>query len=467
MVGAGRVQLFLQFIVETTLLFLFSTILALILIYLLVPLFNQVSGKELIVNYSDPQIWKVIGITILATLIISSIYPAVLLSSFEPLKALKGKLSARISDAVFRKALVVLQFGFSMILICGTLVIGKQLSYIRSKQLGYDKDHVLAMGLIEMGKHFDAVKAELMKQPGITNVTCATSNIINYDGHTGDNNWDGKEKGETLMLCPIGIDKDFLSFFKMELKEGSGFTGSPGDSMHFILNETAIKAARIKDPIGKKFKLWQTEGTIVGVVKDFHFASMRHKIEPLIFYAKSPGYGRLYIKTTGNDAPKAIAAAETQWKKYNAGFTFNYTFLDEAFNNLYKSEQRTGFLYQLFAAIAVFISCLGLLGLAAYTAQVRTREIGIRKVLGASVPGIIRLLTGDFIKLVMIAIVVATPVAWYVMNKWLQDFAYKINIGWTVFAVAGFIAVLVALFAVSFQSIRAAIANPVKSLRTE
>jgi putative ABC transport system permease protein len=467
-VGAGRFQLFMQFIVETALLFLLSTLFSLVLIYILVPLFNQVSGKELVVNYSDYHIWKIIALTIMGTLIVSSIYPAILLSSFEPLKALKGKISARISDAFFRKALVIVQFGFSMILITGTLIIGQQLSYIRSKQLGYDKDHVLSMNMIQMASHFDAVKAELLKQPGVTNVTRATNNIIQYGGRTGDNSWDGKENGETLMLSPFGIDKNYFDFFKMNLVAGSGFAGLPSDSMHFILNETAVKNARIKDPIGKRFKLWKTEGTIVGVVKDFHFASMREKIEPAIFYSENkPTFGRIYIKTTGKDAPKAIAAAEAEWKKYNTGFTFNYAFLDEAFNNLYKSEQRTGFLYELFAAIAVFISCLGLLGLAAYTAQVRTREIGIRKVLGASVPGIIRLLAGDFIKLVLIAIVIATPVAWYVMNKWLQDFAYKINIGWAVFLSAGIIAILVALFTISFQSIRAAVANPVKSLRTE
>jgi putative ABC transport system permease protein len=354
-----------------------------------------------------------------------------------------------------------------MVLITGTLIIGNQLSYIRSKKLGYDKDHVLSCNMIEMRNHFDAVKADLMSQPGISNVTWASVDIIQYGGHTGDNSWDGKEKGETLMLSPMGIDKDFISFFKIQMKEGSGFTGTVSDSTHFILNEAAVKAARIKDPIGKKFKLWQTEGTIIGVVKDFHFASMREKIDPAIFHYEPNKYGQLYIKTTGKDAPKAIAALETEWKKYNAGFPFTYAFLDETFNNLYQSEQRTGLLFNIFAAIAIFISCLGLLGLAAYTAQIRTREIGVRKVLGASIPGIIRLLASDFIKLVLIAIVIATPVSWYVMNKWLQDFAYKINIGWVVFILSGLVAILIALFTISFQSVKAALANPVKSLRTE
>jgi putative ABC transport system permease protein len=467
-VGAARLQLFLQFIVETTILFLFATTLAIVLVYLLMPFFNQVSGKELVINFADYHIWQVVLLTILGTLILSSIYPAILLSSFEPIKALKGRISANISDAAFRKILVIVQFTFSVLLITGTIIIGKQLSYVRSIQLGYDKDHVLSFSMINMRGHVDAVKADMMHKPGVINVTAAGANIVHYGGQTGNNSWDGKQPGETLMLSPIQIDKDFISFFKMQLAAGNGFTGAVADSMHFILNETAVKAARIKDPVGKKFSLQGTDGTIIGVAKDFHFASMREKIQPAIFfYRPAFNYGRIYLKTTGADAPKAIAAAGAEWKKYNAGFPVDYTFLDDDYNSLYKDEQQTGLLFNIFAGIAIFISCLGLFGLATYTAQVRTREIGVRKVLGASVSGIMQLLAIDFIKLVVIAIVVAVPLSWYVMNKWLQDFAYKINIGWSVFVIAGFIAIFIAVLTISFQSIRAALANPVKALRNE
>ena len=466
-VGAARMQLFMQFIIETALLFIFAAAVALMLVYVLMPSFNTISGKELKVNFTDYHIWQIIFVAIFGTLIISSIYPAILLSSFEPLKALKGKMSAKISDALFRKILVVVQFSFSVILITGTIIIGKQLSYVRSMQLGYDKDHVLGVHMINMRKHYDAVKADLLKQPGIINITSADADIVNYGGQTGDNNWDGKLPGETLMLCPIGIDKDFIPFFKLKITEGSAFTGAVSDSVHFIMNETAVKAARLTNPVGHKFTMHGVAGTIIGVAKDFHFTSMREKIQPAIFYYRPSGYYKIYLKTTGADASKAIAAVETEWKKYNAGFDFEFSFLDDEYNNLYKSESRTGVLYNIFAAIAIFISCLGLLGLAAYTAQVRTREIGVRKVLGASVSGIIRLLAVDFIMLVLIAIVIAVPVSWYAMNRWLQDFAYKINIGWTVFFVAGFIAIFIAMLTISFQSIKAALANPVKSLRTE
>jgi putative ABC transport system permease protein len=466
-VGAARIQLFLQFIVETALLFVLAAGLSIGLMYILMPAFNHISGKQLVLDFSNFHIWKVILLTIAGTLVASSIYPALLLSSFEPLKALKGKIAARISDKVFRKALVVIQFAVSVVLIAGTLVIGGQLKYIRSRELGYDKEHVLSFPMREMNAHFDAVKSGLMKQPGVADVTRASSNIVRIGGQSGDNYWDGKEKGETMMVHPLSIDRDFVPFFKMKMEQGDNFTGAIADSAHFILNETAVKTARIKDPIGKKFKLWQREGTIIGVMKDFHFSSMKNKIEPVVLYYSPTDMARIYIKTTGKDAPKAIAAAEREWKQYNAGFPFAYAFLDETFNNLYQSEQRTGTLFNVFAAIAILISCLGLLGLAAYTAQIRTREIGVRKVLGASLPAIIRLLATDFIKLVFIAIVIAIPVSWYVMNKWLQDFAYKINLGWTVFLVAGLTAIGIALVTISFQSVKAALSNPVKSLRTE
>ncbi|MGN6419625.1 MAG: ABC transporter permease [Pseudobacter sp.] len=467
-VGAARWQLFMQFVAETALLFLGATIIALMLVSLLTPYFNQVSGKQLVVNFLDPQVWTVIGITIAGTLLLSGIYPALLLSSFDPLKALRGKITARVSDAVFRKALVVVQFSFSMILITGTIIVGDQLSYMRSKEMGFNKEHVFSMSLINMSGHLDAIRASLMKQPGITGVIWSSEAITNNWEQTGDNYWEGKMPGETMMISPMSVNQDFIPFFGMKLVAGKNFSGAVADSMHFILNETAVKAARLENPIGAKFKLWNTMGTVIGVVKDFHFQSLRQSIKPAIFQYRKPNhFGQLYIKTTGQDAPKALAAAEAVWKQYNTGFDFSYNFLDDSYKSLYKSEIRTGSLYNIFSMIAILISCLGLLGLVAYTAQVRTREIGVRKVLGATVPNIIRILAGDFIRLVGIGVVMAIPISWYVMNKWLEQFAYRTGIGWQVFAIAGITAFVIAIVTVSFQSIRAALANPVKSLRSE
>ncbi|GAB3336174.1 ABC transporter permease [Larkinella ripae] len=466
-VGAAKRQLFLQFIVETALLFTLSAGLAIGLMSTLMPFYNQLTGKELTIDFTDAHIWLVIGFTIAGTLLASSIYPALLLSSFEPLKVLKGKVSARLTDAVFRKMLVITQFAVTVILISGTLIISNQLDYIRSKDLGYDKTHVFAFFQREMAPHFDAVKADLLQQPGVVGVARGNNNIVELGSQTGSNSWDGKEPGETMMIRPMAVDEEFVPFFKMTMQQGANFTGGVADSLHFILNETAVKAARIKDPIGKRFKLWDREGTIVGVVKDFHFATMKQKIEPSVLYYEPRHAGRIYIKTTGKDAPEAIAAAERLWKRYNPDYPFNYAFLDQTFDNLYKGEQRTGTLFTVFATIAILISCLGLFGLVAYTAQVRTREIGVRKVLGASVLGIIQLLAKDFVKLVLIAIVIAVPVAWYAMDQWLAGFAYRIAVQWWMFAGAGLLALTIALLTVSFQSIKAAVVNPVKSLRSE
>jgi putative ABC transport system permease protein len=466
-IGAAKIQLFIQFLVETALLFLIASLFALFAIYLLLPVFNQLADKQLLFNLLDPHIWLVIAITVTATLALSSIYPAMLLSSFEPLKALKGKINGSIGDAMFRKILVVVQFTFSVVLIVSTLVITQQLKYIQSKNLGYDKSHVFGVWMRDASKHYDAVRAELLKQPGIEGVTHAAGSIISNGMMSGDNSWDGKAPGQTFILHPMGIDKDFISFFKLKMQQGNSFSGAVADSTHFILNEAAVKEIGLKKPIGKHFRFQKTNGTIIGVIKDFHFASLREKIAPAIFFYRPAVYQILYIKTSTKNAAAAIAAAGTQFKQYNDEFPFSYNFLDEEFNNLYQGEQREGTLFNYFAGMAILISCLGLLGLAAYTAQVRTREIGVRKVLGASVTGVIGLLAKDFIKLVLVAIVVATPLAWYAMTNWLNAFAYRIPINWTVFVLAACIAIIIAFVTISFQSIKAALANPVKSLRSE
>lgn len=466
-VGAAKFHLFLQFIIETALLFVIAAVLAIVVAYILMPVFNNISGKQMVFDLADYHIWLVILCTIGGTLTASSIYPALLLSSFEPLKALKGKISTGIGDVMFRKILVVAQFSFSIILIIGTIVITSQLRYIHAKDLGYNKEHVFSFWMRDAAPHYEAVKAELLKQPGIGGVTRSNQNIVRFGGFTGSADWDGKDPKENLIMHEISVDKDFISFFKMKMLDGTSFTGAPIDTAHFILNETAIKETGIKDPVGKRFSMHGVKGTIMGVVKDFHYASMREKITPAVFYYHPQYFRTIYIKTTGKDAAQAVAAAGRQFKQYNGQYPFGYAFLDEIFNNLYKGEQREATLFDYFSGITIFISCLGLLGLAAYTAQVRTREIGVRKVLGATVSGITVMLSMDFLKLVFIAIVIATPVAWYAMNKWLQDFAYRINIQWWVFAVAGILAILIAFATISFQAVKAALMNPVKSLRSE
>jgi len=467
-VGAARLQLFLQFIVETALLFMIAATAAVFLVWIAIPMFNQLSGKHLEFHLDDPHMWTVFGCTILATLVASSIYPAMLLSSFDPLKALKSKVSIGRGDAGFRKVLVVLQFTASVILIVGTLVIYRQLNYIRSKDLGYDKSHILSFWMRgNMSDHYESAKEQLLKQPGVQDVTTSSHSVIDMQGISGNNDWDGKAPNQTFIVHPNWVDKNFLSFFKMQLISGSGFTGTKADSTHFILNETAIKEMNMLNPIGKRFRLGKTNGTITGVVKDFHFASMKEKIAPAVFCFDPHRLTRMYIKTSGASAAEVIKAATGLFKQYNIDYPFSYAWLDDSFNQLYQSEEREGTLFFYFAGIAILISCLGLFALAAYTTNIRFREIGIRKVLGASVTGIVKLLARDFALLVLLGVVIATPVAWYGMNRWLEGFAYRTAIGWPVFALAGSITLTIAMLTISYQAIKAAVANPIDSLHSE
>jgi len=466
-VGAEKIHLFLQFVVETALLFLLSALLAVVLVWLAMPLFNQLAGKRLVFDIANGRMWMVILCTIGATLAASSIYPALLLSSFDPLKALKSKLSISRGDAAFRKVLVVIQFASSVILIIGTLVIYRQLNYIRHKDLGYDKSHVFSFPMRNMRPAYETAKGELLGLTGVQGVTASTNTIIDLGGINGDNDWDGKAANQTFIVHPIAVDKNFIPFFKLQLAEGEGFTGTMADSTYFLLNETAVKEIGLQHPIGKRFRFGKTSGTIVGVLKDFHFGSMKQKIAPVIFYSLPTWLNRMYVRTTGENAAAAIRAAAALFKQYNGDYPFSYAFLDESFNQLYQSEEREGALFFYFAAMAIMISCLGLFALAAYATHLRFREIGIRKVLGASVPGIIGLLAKDFVRLVLLGILIAVPIAWYVMERWLAAFTYRTDLGWMVFAVGGLITLVIALVTISFQAVKAAVANPVASLKTE
>jgi putative ABC transport system permease protein len=468
-IGAKKQQLFFQFVVETILLFCFATALAMILILLLMPLYNSISGKTLVFSISEINVWKVTGLAILGTLITSGIYPAILLSSFKPIESLKGKISSGIGIASFRKALVVFQFAISVILLVCTIIMSSQMDFIKSKDLGYDKSYVFSVPLTqEVVDHMDAVKTELQKDPGILNVASSNAyDLSNIESSTGDIYWAAKPVNSNMMITQVSADKNFIPTMKIQFVEGNNFSGMPSDSAHYILNETAVKEMGLKAPyVGQEIGFHNWKGTIIGVVKDFHFKSLKEKISPLLFFSRWKG-NILHVRTTAGNAQQAMAAVEKQYKKYAGNTPFRYNFLDKIFEAHYRSEQRAGTLFNVFAGIAIFISCLGLFGLATYTAQVKTKEIGIRKVLGASVGGIVQLISKDFLKLVIIAIIIATPVAWWATNKWLQGFEYRVNVAWWVFVLAGILALLIAFVTVSFQAIKAAIANPVKSLRSE
>ena len=467
-IGAEKRQLFVQFLIESTVVFALAFVLAVVFARLLLPFCNEIADKKLAFDLTSPQTLLLFGGVMFSTLLISGIYPALALSSFQPLQVIKGNFLPRLGGVSIRKVLVVTQFVFSVGLIASMLIIGRQLDFIRSKNLGFDRENVFKFGLTEnILKHREALLHSLAAEPGVRGVTSASANILQTGSNTGDTDWENKAPDAKMIVSPISIDRDFMSFFDMQLVQGVGFTGTKADSVSYILNEEAVEQTGLKDPIGKRFKLWQTEGIIVGVVRNFHFQSLREKIRPAVFHSRPDNNWLVYVKTTGSDASKAVAAARKMYNQYEQSYPFDYAFLDESFDKMYRSEQRTGQLFLAFAAIAVFISCLGLFGLSAFTVEKRIKEIGIRKVLGASVAGITGLLAKDFMKLVGMAILIASPIAWYVMSNWLENFAYRIDIQWWVFALAAVAAIGVAFLTVGFQSLRAALANPVKSLRSE
>lgn len=469
-IGAGRMQLFRQFLSESLLLFFMALLVAIALIYLAMPVYNTIAGKTMQFSLFSPGVVAVFGITLLATLLLAGIYPALMLSSFKPLEAMKGKVAGMGKNAGFRKALVIVQFSFSIILITSTIIIGRQLKYVRDKNLGYDKENVLAITMRpDINDHYEAIKARLLKQPGVLGVTAAGRDIMNnYGSKTGDADWDGKTAAQSaFLLNQLPVERDLFSVMKLKLVVGKGFSGTPADSSNFILNQTAIAEMGIKDPVGKRLTYNGQNGTIAGVVKDFYFQNMHTKIEPCILFYH-PGWRRiLYIKTTAKDASGTVAALENIWKQYNPAYPFKYSFMDENFSNMYKADEQVGKLFNCFAIITIVISCLGLLGLVTYTAETRLKEIGIRKTLGASAGSIVRLLSKDFITPVVISSVIAFPVAYWAMDKWLQNFAYRTAISPWVFIIAAAGAITIALATVGYQSIKAALINPVKSLKSE
>lgn len=468
-IGAKRSQLFLQFITETVLTFVFAVFVAITLIILLKPLYDRITGEQLTLSLSNVSVLEILFLTLLVTIPISSIYPALLLSSFNPLGAVREKSFLGIKTSSFRKSLVVLQFMISFILLVSTIVMGNQMAYIRNKDLGYDKNYVFTVSFpAEATKNTDAIENELLLQKGILNVSFSSAeDITDVTEVSGDIVWDGKENNVPFMLWRVQADKNFIPTMKYQLIAGTNFTGTSSDDNKYILNETAVKAMGLKPPyIGTKIGFGNADGEILGVIKDFNFKSLKDPITPLVI--RTSGLKNiLYVRTTGAGAQAAVKAAELQYKKYATNAPFSYGFLDKKFESHYQLQQRARTVFTTFAAIGILISSLGLFGLATYTAQVKTKEIGIRKVLGASVGSVVQLIGRDFLKLVIIATVIATPLAYWAMNKWLQDFAYRIDIsGWT-FAIAAIISLVIALIAISFQSIKAGIANPVKSLRTE
>ncbi|QNF32856.1 ABC transporter permease [Adhaeribacter swui] len=470
-IGAARSLLVGQFMGEALLTALLAVLLSVIGVILLLPVFNQVTGKTIAIDYSSPLFsLSLISIAVITGLVAGS-YPALFLSSLEPVKVLKGSIKFGFKSLLLRKGLVVFQFTLSLVLIVGTLVIHRQISFIQNSNLGFDRENVISIGVEgNLDKNIKAFKNEILQTPGIKWVT-ATSNLpLDINNTSADLQWPGKSEKEASSVSGVFVDYDYFRTMNIPLKEGRSFSYDfASDSSTYIINEAAADIMGLQNPVGQTVSFWNGKGKIIGVTKNFHMQSLHEPIKPLIMLPlpKPRGEGILLVRTEPGKTKEALASLEKAMRTYNPGYPFEYKFLDEVFEQQYRSEITIGTLINCFAGLAIFISCLGLFGLALFTAEQRTKEIGVRKVLGASVFNIVALLSRDFLKLVLLANVLAWPLAWWAMNKWLQNFAFRADLGWWIFALAGVATLGIALITVSFQAVRSAVANPVNSLRSE
>ncbi len=485
-VGSSRQLLINQFLTESVVTVFAASIVAIGIAAIVLPAFNHFTQKDISMFSANSKIiWIMIaGITLLIGFI-AGLYPAFYLSGFRPAIVLKGLNTSGNNTITLRKVLVVLQFVISVVLIVGSLIINKQLNFMQSAKLGFNKEQVIVINNLQRSANSEAFKNALIQMPGIKKVAGA-------DGMIGGQNWTnnfrlrGSQNGQLVNFLSIG--NDFLDVLGINLKEGRGFTsqypadtlnnGIPGGPLNqvigsVVINERAVKDLGVPSPSVGQQLVWGTDAdttyyvNIVGVVKDFHFTSLRNEIKPFAFVKSNTRVNSLAIKIDAGDTRTTLAQMQNKWQSMFADRPFDYYFLDESIDKLYRSEMNFKDLFFYFTVIALIIACLGLFALSTFTAEQRKKEIGIRKVLGASVSNVVAMLSKDFLKLVCIAAFIAFPIAWLIMNKWLQDFTYRINISWWVFVVSGLGAILIALLTVSFQSIKAAASNPVKSLRTE
>ncbi|MEO7766874.1 MAG: FtsX-like permease family protein, partial [Ferruginibacter sp.] len=463
---------------ESVLVTFIALLLSLFFVWLAIPWLNKVSGQQL--SLSLVFNWKMIPLLALVPFIvgiISGLYPAFFMSAFKPVKVLKGLIRVHTGNINFRQVLVVIQFSISIILIIATAIVFQQLNYMQTKSLGFNREHIVTLPYIgALSPQYEAFRNELLANPAIKDAT-RSSRIPT--GRLLDAQDAALPVGDTVApikaeIKMVGADYDFIPTYGIKMAAGRNFSREyKGDTASFIINEATLSVLGVKtanEVVGKPLVYAMVRGKIIGVVQDFHFESMHEHIIPLVLLLPANGqdfYNRLSVKIAGKDIGGGLAQLEKTWKHFLPETPFSYTFLDENFDRLYQAETRQGRLFTTFSCLAILIACLGLFGLSAFTITQRVKEIGIRKVLGASIGNIVRMISKDFLKLVLIAAVIAFPVAWYAMSKWLQDFAYRVGISWWIFGAAGVVAFLIALLTISFQAIKAAVANPVDSLRTE
>jgi len=467
-IGSDRTKLIVQFIGESVLITLISLLVTILLVFLLLPEFNSLTGKEISINFNVNTILSLIVFTMIIGLISGS-YPAFYLSKLSPLQILKGGTEKSSRETIIRKGLVIFQFTLSVIFIVGVLIVYKQIKFIQTQNPGFQKNNLIYFD--KEGKASEnqyTFLEEIKKIPGVINASIIGSTVVGSQNSTGSISWKGKNPENVTFFEEVAVDYNMLETLGIELKEGRSFDEKFGsEKSKIIFNEAAIRLMDLKDPIGKTVRHYSGEMEIIDVVKDFHFESMHEVIKPLLFKIAPEFTSKFMIRIKPGSVNETIKEISSFYGRFNPGYPFEYKFLEEDYQNQYKAEKRVELLSKYFAGFAIIISCLGLFGLASFTAEKRIKEIGVRKALGADSKDIIILLSKDFIKLVFISVIIASPFAYYFMNNWLQDFAYRIEIEWWMFTLSAGIVLLIALTTVSYHSIKAALANPVQSLRYE
>ncbi|MBC5993705.1 ABC transporter permease [Pontibacter cellulosilyticus] len=467
-IGASKSALIGQFMVESVLVAFLALFLSLNIAGMVLPQFNELTGKAISFDLSNPSLILLLLGVALFTGLISGSYPALFLSSFNPAVVLKGTVKLNKRVAVFRQGLVVFQFILSALLIISTLVVYLQLHYIRTKDIGMNRDNVVYLPLEgELNKRYEQVKRDLQQVPGITGVSAGSEVPLYVGNSTGNFEWEGKDPDTNILFSRLWVDYHFIETMDIKLKEGRTFSKEFGtDTANYIINEEAARLMQLQNPVGEWLGQDDERGKIIGVVKNFHTSPAQVNTQPIIITLGS-GSQFLFARIATGKTTDALAGVEGVIKRHNPAFPFEYHFLDDDYEKIYKSEAIMGKLTTYFAVIAIIISCLGLFGLALFTAEQRTKEIGVRKVLGASVANIVFMLSKDFLKLVLIANLIALPLSWYVMQLWLNGYVYRTEVSWWIFAGTFITTIIIALFTLSFHAVRAAVANPVTSLRTE
>ncbi|RZK47549.1 MAG: FtsX-like permease family protein [Pedobacter sp.] len=471
-IGAGKSSLIKQFLTESMLISAFACVLALVIVTLLLPAFNLLAERDLAIAYDQPLLWLGLLVFVLITGLLAGSYPAFFLAAFRPIKVLKGQLVNAAQGFTARKVLVVVQFSIAIVLIVSTSIIYEQINYVQKRNTGYNVNNLVEVPIEgDINRNYEIIRSELLSQGAITSIA-KTSLSVTLDGATSAGlEWSGMDPELAGMnFSRFGTTGNFIQTMGLKLLQGRDINQQvyPGDSLSLILNATAVKTMGLKDPVGKIINWSGKQYTVVGVFDDFIIGSPYSRISPMVVLGTNYWTYNLVMRLNpDHEISRNLAMAETIFKKYNPSYPFTFNFVDKEYQKKFNDQQQTGMIAGLFAGLTIFISCMGLFGLAMHMAGNRKKEIGVRKVLGASVAGITNMLAKDFVSLVLIAITIAIPISWYLMNKWLLDFEYRISIGWLTFFLVGMGAIAIAVITVSFQAVKAALANPVKSLRTE